>query len=64
MSFGVYLNFSSKAKATFLPFHFHFLWNESAPLLNAHLVESCDEIFYCVVMVVLSGHDGGRQGGF
>lgn len=32
--------------------------------MNAHLVESCDKVFYCVMVVILSGHDGGGQGGF
>ncbi len=32
--------------------------------MNAHLIESCDEVFYCVVVVILSVHDGCRQGGF
>ncbi len=32
--------------------------------MNAHLVESCDEVFYCVVVVILSRHDRGGQGGF
>lgn len=62
MSFSVQLNFSSKAKTTLLPLQS--LWNESAPLMNAHLIEPCDEVFYCVVVVILSGHDGGGQGGF